>query len=141
MNELEISHQELSRLANDATQLATRYWETLEHRQSYPSTSGTQTTELFTRTWPEEGRGREVLQDFMLIAEHSRPSTGRFFGYVFGSGEPVAALAEWLAASRSRVVFMFTPGQAAPAGFVGNETPVPGSRTITGRPDTHDRNC
>ena len=44
MNELEISHQEVSRLANEATQLATSYWETLADRRSYPSTSGKQTT-------------------------------------------------------------------------------------------------
>ena len=112
MNELEISHQELSRLANEATRLAMSYWETLEDRPSYPSTSGKQTTELFTRTWPEEGRGGEVLQDFMLIAEHSRPSTGRFFGYVFGSGEPVGTLAEWLAATLNQNV---TAWRSAPA--------------------------
>jgi len=54
-------------------------------------TSGKETKELFSRPWAEEGLGREVLQDFRTIADHSRPSGGRFFGYVVGSGEPWGA--------------------------------------------------
>jgi glutamate/tyrosine decarboxylase-like PLP-dependent enzyme len=112
MNELEISNQELSRLAEDAIALARSYWGSLENRRAYPVTSGKQTTELFMRSWPEEGRGREVLQDFKMIAEHGRPSTGRFFGYVAGSGEPVGALGELLAAALNQNV---TSWRSAPA--------------------------
>jgi hypothetical protein len=84
MNELEISSQQLSRLTDEAIGLAKTYWASLEERRAYPLTSGKQTTELFSRAWAEEGRGQNVLQDFRLIAEHVRPSTGRFFGYVVG---------------------------------------------------------
>jgi aromatic-L-amino-acid decarboxylase len=98
MNALEISNQQLSRLADEAIDLARTYWASLDERPAFPSTSGKQTTELFSRPWAEEGRGQDVLQDFRSIAEHGRPSTGRFFGYVLGSGEPVGALGELFAA-------------------------------------------
>lgn len=112
MRDLEISEQELSRLADTALDMAKTYWASLEDRPSYPSTSGRETTELFARPWQEEGRGAEVLEDFRQIAEHVRPSTGRFFGYVAGSGEPVGALGELLAATLNQNV---TAWRSAPA--------------------------
>ncbi len=112
MNELQISNQELSRLADEAIGLAKEYWESVEQRPAYPVTSGKQTTELFDRPWAEEGRGRKVLQDFKSIAEHARPSGGKFFAYVLGSGEPVGALGELLAAALNQNV---TSWRSAPA--------------------------
>jgi glutamate/tyrosine decarboxylase-like PLP-dependent enzyme len=112
MNELQTSNQELSRLADEAIGLAKEYWESVEQRPAYPVTSGKQTMELFARPWAEEGRGREVLQDFKSIAEHARPSGGKFFAYVLGSGEPVGALGELLAAALNQNV---TSWRSAPA--------------------------
>jgi len=112
MGELEIFNQELSRLADEAIGLAKTYWASLEERPSFPPTSGKQTTELFSRPWLEQGRGRDVLQDFKLIAEHGRPSAGGFFGYVVGSGEPVGAVGELLAAVLNQNV---TSWRSAPA--------------------------
>jgi glutamate/tyrosine decarboxylase-like PLP-dependent enzyme len=112
MNELQISNQELSRLADEAIGLAKEYWESVEQRPAFPVTSGKQTRELFSRPWSEEGRGREVLQDFRSIAEHARPSGGKFFAYVVGSGEPVGALGELLAAALNQNV---TSWRSAPA--------------------------
>lgn len=112
MKALEISNQELSRLGDEAMDLATTYWASLDDRPAYPSTSGRETTELFSRAWAEEGRGRDVLHDFKLIAEHARPSAGRFFAYVFGSGEPVGAVGELLAAVLNQNV---TSWRSAPA--------------------------
>jgi len=112
MKALEISNQELSRLGDEAMDLATTYWASLDDRPAYPSTSGRETTALFSRAWAEEGRGRDVLHDFKLIAEHARPSAGRFFAYVFGSGEPVGAVGELLAAVLNQNV---TSWRSAPA--------------------------
>ena len=92
MSELHISSQELSDLTDEAMALAKGYWASIPERRAYPATSGEQTTDLFSRPWAEEGLGRNVLSDFTTIADHSRPSSGRFFGYVVGSGEPVGAL-------------------------------------------------
>lgn len=110
--ELEISDQELSQLADEAIGLAKTYWATLDDRPAYPTTSGEQTAALFSLPWSEEGRGGSVLQDFKLIAEHARPSTGRFFGYVAGSGEPVGALGDLLASVLNQNVGAW---RAAPA--------------------------
>lgn len=112
MRELEISNQELSDLAEEALDLAKSYWASIEGRRTYPSTSGKHTTELFSRPWAENARGRDVLQDFRSIAEHARPATGRFFGYVLGSGEPIGALGELLAAVLNQNV---TSWRSAPA--------------------------
>lgn len=115
MSELEIPDQELERLAGEAVDLAKAYWRSIEERPAYPSTSGQRTTELFSRPWREEGLGREVLRDFETIADHSRPSGERFFGYVFGSGEPVGALGELLAAALNQNVTSWRSAPAAAA--------------------------
>ena len=113
MHSLDITNQELSQVADEAIGLAKTYWASLEGKGlAHPATSGKQTAELFSRRWREEGCGQEVLQDFKLIAEHARPSTGRFFGYVVGSGEPIGALGELLAAVLNQNV---TSWRSAPA--------------------------
>ena len=112
MNKLQISHQELSRLTQEALSLATSYWTSVEERPAYPATSGRETKELFSRPWAEDGLGRDVLQDFKTIANHSRPSGGKFFGYVVGSGEPVGALGDLLASVLNQNV---TSWRSAPA--------------------------
>ncbi|MDX8540527.1 MULTISPECIES: pyridoxal-dependent decarboxylase [Mesorhizobium] len=113
MRALEISNQDLSRLADEAMDLARTYWASLDDRPAYPSTSGKETTELFSRPWAEEGRGRDVLKDFELIAARARPSAGRFFAYVFGSGEPVGALGELLASVLNQNVASWRSAPAA----------------------------
>ncbi|HVJ33397.1 MAG TPA: aminotransferase class V-fold PLP-dependent enzyme [Terriglobia bacterium] len=112
MSGLQISDRDLSRLVDEAADIAKAYWASLPQRPTYPKTSGKQTTELFSRPWAEEGRGREVLHDFDQITEHVRPSTGGFFGYVAGSGEPVGAVGDWLAAVLNQNV---TAWRSAPA--------------------------
>ena len=112
MSELQISTQELSRLTEEALGLATSYWASVEERTAYPITNGKRTIELFSRPWAEEGLGREVLQDFKTIANHSRPSGGKFFGYVVGSGEPVGALGDLLASALNQNA---TSWRSAPA--------------------------
>ncbi len=97
MRALEISNSQLDGLMTEAMRLAAEYWASLQERPSFPSTSGAETARLFDHPWPETGRGSDVLKDFKAIAEHVRPSTGRFFGYVVGSGEPVGAIGDFLA--------------------------------------------
>jgi glutamate/tyrosine decarboxylase-like PLP-dependent enzyme len=113
MNDLAMTQPDLSRLTDEAARLAKEYWAAFEERPAYPRTTGARTRELFSRPWPEEGRGDAVLRDFTTIAEHSRPSGRRFFGYVFGSGEPVGALAEFLAAVLNQNVTGWRSGPAA----------------------------
>src|SRR3954469_4065245 len=99
MNSLETSPQELRRLLQRASELAAGYWESLRHRPSYPATSGAELKQLFDAAIPESGRGAAAFDDFAAIADNIRPGNGRFFGYVLGSGEPVAAIADLLASA------------------------------------------
>lgn len=112
MNSLNISDQELKRLAEEAVALATGYWASVEEPSVYPATSGARTVDLFSRSWSEDGLGRAVLDDFDVIAAQARISNGRFFGYVAGSGEPVGAIGELLAAALNQNV---TSWRSAPA--------------------------
>jgi aromatic-L-amino-acid/L-tryptophan decarboxylase len=113
MNELEITAQALNELTDEAMRLARAYWGSIDERRAYPVTSGDQTTRLFSRPWPEEGIGGKVLAEFETIADHARPSGGRFFGYVFGSGEPVGAIGELFAAVLNQNVTAWRSGPAA----------------------------
>ncbi|HSI41240.1 MAG TPA: pyridoxal-dependent decarboxylase [Xanthobacteraceae bacterium] len=115
MHELDISDRELSALADRALELAKAYWASLDALPTYPATSGAQTAALFARPWPDEGRGAAVLQDFEAIAANGRPNSARFFGYVFGSGEPVGALGDWLAATLNQNVGAWRSAPAAAA--------------------------
>ncbi len=99
MSPLEISDEELAGVADEAMALAKDYWASLEQRRAAPLSSAAETERLFARPWAEAGLGRAVLDDFEAIAEHARPSCGRFFGYVVGAGEPVGALGELLGAA------------------------------------------
>ncbi len=115
MKSLQISNEELSRLSERALSFALDYWASVDERPAYPTTNGGQTVELFSRNWSEDGIGAGVLDDFRSIAEHARPSGGKFFGYVFGSGEPVGALGDLLASALNQNV---TAWRSAPAATV-----------------------
>src|SRR6266567_3246153 len=54
----------------------------------------------------------EYLADLDVIADHSRPGNARFFGYVLGSGEPVAAIGDLYASVLNQNV---TAWRSAPA--------------------------
>ena len=121
MRSLEISQKELADLGNSAMELALEYWASLDQRLAYPETSGDKTRELFSLDWEEDGAGSTVLEDFRAISEHARPSGGRFFGYVFGSGEPVGALGDLLISTLNQNV---TAWRSAPAAAVIEKTVV-----------------
>ena len=105
---LDLSGPALDDLTARALRLATDYWAGLDQRPAFPLTSAAETARLFTRPWAEEGRGAAVLEDFTAMADHSRPSGGRFFGYVFGSGEPVGALGDLLASALNQNCLLYT---------------------------------
>lgn len=121
MSSLKISNEELARLTEEASALATSYWASVEERPVYPATSGEQTVKRFSRPWSEDGLGRTVLRDFEAIAEHARISNGKFFGYVAGSGEPVGAIGDMLAAVLNQNV---TAWRSAPAAVTIERTVV-----------------
>ncbi len=99
MRPLETSPEELRALVNAASVLATEFWAGIDRRPAAPRVSGEQSVRRFQSAWEDAGIGLDVLNDFRDIAEWSRPTHGRFFGYVFGSGEPVGAVGDFLAST------------------------------------------
>lgn len=113
MQALDITNEELAKLGECVLALALEYWSSLEERPAVPAVSGQRTLELFSGSWPDQALGGDVLEDFKAIAAHARPSGGRFFGYVFGSGEPVGAMGEFLAAVLNQNVGAWRSAPAA----------------------------
>src|ERR1700674_1692199 len=113
MNSLEISQDEFRRLAEKATQLASDYLRQLDSRPISPSTTGEEAERLLRTPLAAKGVGAEALAGLQDVIEHSRAQNGRFFGYVLGSGEPVAGVADLLASVLNQNVTAWRSGPAA----------------------------
>jgi aromatic-L-amino-acid/L-tryptophan decarboxylase len=98
MRPLEISSDEFRCLAGEVVNISAQFLSNLDTRPIHPATSGAETERLFSEDLPERGLGAGALAALADVAAHSRAQNGRFFGYVQGPGEPVAALGD-LAAS------------------------------------------
>ncbi|MBN9237832.1 pyridoxal-dependent decarboxylase [Mesorhizobium hungaricum] len=112
-NSLLLSDGETTALVDAVADIAKAYWLSLPERRTYPATSGAETEALLTRSWSEEGIGPAVFESFGPIADRSRPAGDRFFGYVFGSGEPVSAVSELLVAALNQNVTSWRSSPAA----------------------------
>ncbi len=62
---------------------------------------------------PEQGIGEAAFDDLPEVLRASRAPNGRFFGYVLGSGEPVAATADLMASVLNQNVTAWRSGPAA----------------------------
>ncbi len=113
MRSLEISPDEFRRLAEKVTQLTADYLRELDSRPISPVTTGLEVEHLFHVPLNEKGMGAEALAGLQDVIEHSRAQNGRFFGYVLGSGEPVAAVADLLASVLNQNVTAWRSGPAA----------------------------
>ena len=91
----------------------------LDGRASFPAISGAATAGVFERPLPEQGVGSAVFDDLAVIADHSRPGNARFFAYVLGSGEPVAAIGDLYASVLNQNV---TAWRSAPAAVTVERT-------------------
>ena len=97
MNRLELSPKQFRDLAIEVVDLSAEYLSTLDQRRVFPSTSGAETERLFAESAPEVGLGAQAVAALGSVIDHSRAQNGRFFGYVQGSTEPVAAVGDFLA--------------------------------------------
>jgi aromatic-L-amino-acid decarboxylase len=113
MRSLEISPDEFRRLAEKVTQFTADYLRELDSRPISPPTTGEEAERLFRTPLSEKGVGAEALAGLQDVIEHSRAQNGRFFGYVLGSGEPVAAVADLLASVLNQNVTAWRSGPAA----------------------------
>ncbi|MDB6161605.1 MAG: decarboxylase, group [Gammaproteobacteria bacterium] len=112
MNPLDISEAEFRRLAARVSSLAADYYGQLPDVRAYPYVSGAQMWEAFDEAPPDKGLHATALDALEPVMEMSRAPSARFFGYVLGSGEPVAALADLLASVLNQNV---TAWRSAPA--------------------------
>ena len=147
MKRLALDPAEYRVLADRAVELTAEFLEKLPELPSFPKTTGAKTVEVFETPLPEKGIGRAVMDDIARVFEHSRPPSPRFFGYVLGSGEPVAAIADLIASVLNQNVTAWRSGPAAVtiertvvrwlaeaigcSGFTGQ----PDGRRIVGEPD------
>jgi glutamate/tyrosine decarboxylase-like PLP-dependent enzyme len=67
----------------------------------------------FVRPLPEYGMGEAALDDLEKVIDACRPNSPRFFGYVFGSGEPVAAAGDLLASVLNQNTTAWRSGPSA----------------------------
>jgi len=97
MNPLVLSEAEYKAIFERLTQLSLEYLASVPERRSFPDLTGGDTETWFLRPLPEEGLGQAAFDELTKVIDGCRPNSPRFFGYVFGSGEPVAAAADLLA--------------------------------------------
>jgi glutamate/tyrosine decarboxylase-like PLP-dependent enzyme len=121
MNSLEISSEQFQKLAAQVTKVAAHYLENIDARVISPATNGEETLRLFRTALPEQGMGEDALGELREVMRLSRAQNGRFFGYVLGSGEPVASLADLLASVLNQNV---TAWRSAPAAVAIEQTVV-----------------
>jgi aromatic-L-amino-acid decarboxylase len=121
MDPLELSTEDFRRLAVSVAELSAEYLSTLDTRRTFPATTGAETERLFALELPEQAMGDRALAAFADVIAHSRAQNGRFFGYVQGPGEPVAALGDLLASILNQNI---TAWRSAPAGVTIERTVV-----------------
>jgi glutamate/tyrosine decarboxylase-like PLP-dependent enzyme len=115
MHPLYISDPEFRALTARVTSIAADLYARLDGMRAYPHTSGAETTAFFDEPIPQKGLHGAALDALASVVDLSRAPTARFFGYVLGSGEPVAALADLLASSLNQNVTAWRSAPAATA--------------------------
>ncbi len=113
MNPLVRSQAEYEAVFERITRLSLEYLATVPERPSFPDVTGRDTQAWFSRELPEHGMGEAALDDLTKVIDGCRPNSPRFFGYVFGSGEPVAAAADLLASVLNQNTTAWRSGPSA----------------------------
>ncbi|HWR37053.1 MAG TPA: aminotransferase class V-fold PLP-dependent enzyme [Clostridia bacterium] len=121
MSRLPVTPAEFRQLAERVTDLAARELEQLNELPTFPATNGARTLEAFDGPAPAQGLGASAFDALEAVVAHSRPPSPRFYGYVLGSGEPVAALGDMLASVLNQNV---TAWRSAPAAVTIERTVV-----------------
>jgi aromatic-L-amino-acid decarboxylase len=121
MKALELSPEDFRRLAASVVDLCAGYLSTLDEHSTFPRTTGAQCERLFALDLPERGMGDEAFAALIDVIGSSRSQNGRFFGYVQGSGEPIAALGDLLGSILNQNI---TAWRSAPAGVTIERTVV-----------------
>jgi aromatic-L-amino-acid/L-tryptophan decarboxylase len=129
MSALDLSPEEFRSLATKVTDLATRFLAALPELPCFPNVSGQQTRERFEEPLPEQGLKEAALEKLEDVVAMVRPPSPRFYGYILGSGEPVAALADLLASVLNQGV---TAWRSSPAGVTVERQVIEWLATLLG---------
>ena len=113
MPPLDLSPEKFRELADRVADLCTEYLDTLDRRPIFPATTGAESQHLFQTNPPQTGLAESSLTDLSAVVNNSRVQNARFFGYVLGSAEPVAALGDLLASVLGQNVTAWRSGPAA----------------------------
>jgi glutamate/tyrosine decarboxylase-like PLP-dependent enzyme len=138
MNPLEISPEQFHDIVLEVGELATDFLRSLDTTRAYPEVTGAQTAQTFGGPAPEEGLGSESLAALTNVLALCRPPTGRFFGYVLGSGDPVGAAADLLASVMNNNV---TAWRSSPSAVAIEQTVVKWIATAIGCKSFHGSLC
>ncbi len=121
MKPLEISSEKFRRLADEVVGLSAEFLSTLDSSSIFPGTRGAESEQLFARDLPQTGMGEGALAELRTVMQHARTQNGRFFGYVQGPGEPVAALGDLFASILNQNM---TAWRSSPSGVTIERTVV-----------------
>jgi len=121
MNPLETNLQQFRDLAAQLVEITAEYLSTIDKRPVFPHTSGADTERLFATAAPEKGSQSKSIDALTEILAHSRAQNGRFFGYVQGSADPIAALGDFVASILNQNI---TAWRSSPAGVTIERTVV-----------------
>ena len=113
---LALSSEDFRALAHSLSDFTADYLDRLPNARSYPENiTGAAVEEIFSADIPLEAMGGAAFDLLPEIFENSRPASPRFFGYVFGSGEPIAALGKFASAVLHQNATAWRSGPAANA--------------------------
>ena len=114
MSQLEIPLEEFWRVAGHVLSLANDYLGELDSLPTFPpDASGAELQQAFSEPLPLDGAREDALVALMGVLQWSRPPSPRFFGYVLGSGDPIAACADLLASVLNQNVTAWRSSPAA----------------------------
>jgi len=121
MKPLELSPEDFRTLAADVIALSADFLSSMDAQSTFPRTSGAEAEQIFALDPPEHGMGAQAFAALRDVVAHARTQNGRFFGYVQGPGEPVAALGDLLA---SVINQNMTAWRSSPSGVTIERTVV-----------------
>ena len=156
MPPLDLSAAEVRKLSARVADIACSYLEQIDTQPIFPAPNP-ELDALWNAPLPEAGLGEEAFHALGHIARRTRVQNGRFFGYVLGSGEAVAALGDlyasvlnqnvtaWrsspAAVSIERTVVSWLAGAIGCKGFFGSLTGGGSSANLMGLAMARESKC
>ena len=110
---MDISPEQFCELAERVLNIAADHLRGLSTRAIPAQGTGEEIEQILRHAPPEKASPEEALRGLQATALYSRAQNGRFFGYVLGSGEPSAAVADLLCSVLNQNVTAWRSSPAA----------------------------